>query len=294
VTETRSGDGAVFEIVAVQSGAMSLRSKEFGETFHPVVGPMVEARVLHVEQQRFLERAAGAAEVFTIWDVGLGAAANALAVIGAFRGFSGGALVELHSFDRTLAPLRFALEHAQELSYLTSCAERLRSWIGSGETHTVWGPVHWHLHVEDFRQTIATKRVRAPHAIIYDPYSARSNPELWTLEHFTQLHACLSPAAPCLLTNYTRSTAVRVTLLLAGFFVGRGCATGEKSETTIATNARDLLNAPLDTGWLERVRRSTGSAPLRLRSGNSAAISREDFSALCQHPQFSIPAVVSQ
>jgi hypothetical protein len=40
---------------------------------------------------------------------------------------------------------------------------------------------------------------------------------------------------------------LRVTLLLAGFFVGRGMPTGLKEETTVAANTRSLLDDPLDS-----------------------------------------------
>jgi hypothetical protein len=107
--------GNQFEIVTVASGARSLRSREHGETFHPVVGPMAEARALHVRQQRLLERATATTGPFVIWDVGLGAAANAIAVLEAFTGFTGPVPIELHSFDQTTDPLAFALAHAEKL-----------------------------------------------------------------------------------------------------------------------------------------------------------------------------------
>lgn len=282
-------DQAGFELVTVQTGARSLRSREFGETFHPVVGPMIEAVALHVRQQRLVERAASLPSPFVIWDVGLGAAANAIAALEAFQAARLATRVELHSFDQTTAPLVFALEHAEALGYLAPHLGALQALLESG----IWQSqppldLAWHFHAGDFRQTMTA--APAPHAILYDPYSPTANPELWTLVHFTELHACLDPAAPCLLTNYTRSTAVRVTLLLAGFFVGRGHATGEKNETTIASNALDLLDDPLDTRWLERVRRSTSSAPLRA-GGESARISSDDFRRLCAHPQFALWSV---
>ena len=111
-------DQAGFELVTVQTGVRSLRSREFGETFHPVVGPMIEAVALHVRQQRLVERAALTSGSFVIWDVGLGAAANAIAVLEAFQTAQPPARVELHSFDHTTAPLAFAFEHALELGYL--------------------------------------------------------------------------------------------------------------------------------------------------------------------------------
>lgn len=89
-----------------------------------------------------------------------------------------------------------------------------------------------------------------------------------------------------MLTNYTRSTSARVTMLMAGWFVGRGVPTGEKEETTVAANHMDLLKAPLDAAWLCRVRSSTNSSPLRGRDYGRDPISRKDYAMLAAHPQF--------
>ena len=274
-------DTSLFELVTVQSGARSLRSREFGETFHPVIGPMAEAVALHVRQQRLVARAAATEGPFVIWDVGLGAAANAVAVLEAFAR-EGEGRVELHSFDHTTAPLAFALAHAAALGYLAPHAPAIEHLLAEGSWQAE--RLAWFFHSGDFRVSMSAGP--APHAVIYDPYSPAANPELWTLEHFTALHAALHPARPCLLSNYTRSTAVRVTLLLAGFYVGHGHATGEKDQTTIAANALDLLDEPLDRRWLERVARSTRSAPLRA-SALPGPISDADRQQLAAHPQFS-------
>ena len=110
---------------------------------------------------------------------------------------------------------------------------------------------------------------------------------MWTLEHFTRICSWLCTEVPCLLTNYTRSTAVRVTMLLSGFYVGRGVAIGEKNETTIASNVLELLQKPLDHEWLQSVLRSTNSAPLRKAGGQARErIHPEDFERLRAHPQF--------
>ncbi len=282
VARVSGQDHAGFELVTVQSGARSLRSREFGETFHPVVGPMAEAVELHVRQQRLVERAAETPEPFVIWDVGLGAAANAVAVLEAFHGRRHASVI-LHSFDHTTAPLAFALQHAAELGYLVPHTDAAEGLLAEGFWNA--GALHWQLHVGDFRQRMST--APPPHAILYDPYSPQSNPTLWTLEHFSAMRVRLGAGVPCLLTNYTRSTAVRVTLLLAGFYVGRGGATGEKEETTIASNELGLLDLPLDRRWIERVHRSTRSAPLRAENSVAKRISEEDWSRLAAHPQFS-------
>jgi tRNA U34 5-methylaminomethyl-2-thiouridine-forming methyltransferase MnmC len=277
-----SHDIEEFEIVTVQSGVRSLRSRANGETFHPVIGPMAEAVALHVRQQRLVERAEKSVGPFVIWDVGLGAAANAVAVLEALA-TRPAVSVELHSFDETTAPLAFALQHAEALGYLEPHTSAVRQLLAHDMWITRTKGLRWVFHPGDFRTTM--KGAPSPHAILYDPYSPATNPGLWTMEHFAALHACLDPARPCLLTNYTRSTAVRVTLLLAGFFVGCGHATGEKDQTTVAANTPDLLDDPLDASWLRRVERSTRSAPHRAH-GAHPRILPEDMEKLRQHPQF--------
>lgn len=283
-----------FSLVTVTSGARSLRSIEHGETFHPVVGPMAEARALHVEQSRLVERAGECARPFVIWDVGLGAGANAIAVIEALSEARCPARVELRSFDCTSEPLEFALHHADELAYLPRWREPVGRLIESGRA--VAGNVDWHFHRGDFREFVRESRdvvresrdvVRAPRtagvpgpdAILYDPYSPEANPGMWTLEHFTRLRACLDETRPCTLTSYSRSTAVRVTLKLAGFFVGYGGGIGEKNQTTMAATHRELLAQPLGVEWLGRVSRSTRGAPLRERPA-PGPISQDDLAAL--------------
>ncbi|HYR59253.1 MAG TPA: hypothetical protein VEO95_11505, partial [Chthoniobacteraceae bacterium] len=72
---------------------------------------------------------------------------------------------------------------------------------------------------------------------------------------------------------------------LAGFFAGRGAPTGEKDETTLASNEPALLARPFDRDWLTRVRRSTAAAPLR-DGGVAGPITADDFARLAAHPQF--------
>jgi queuine tRNA-ribosyltransferase len=272
-----------FEIVTLKSGVKSLRSLAHQETFHPVTGAVAEANALHVAQQRLRERAGAMREKFVIWDVGLGAAGNALAAIEALAGRE--ADVELHSFDKTTAPLKFALAHANDLPDVAARMSLLTELLRTGSTNV--SHIRWTLHLGDFHEQIKTGSLEAPGSIFYDPYSHTVNPEMWTLEHFTRVFRRLRADVPCLLTNYTRSTAVRVTMLLSGFFVGRGVAIGEKNETTIASNALELLEKPLGLAWLESVLRSSNSAPLcEAREEAGGKIRAEDFERLRTHSQF--------
>ncbi len=285
-----------FELVALTGGIYSLRALENGQTFHPVVGPVAEAEAIHVGGTRLVERANALppGETFVIWDVGLGAAANALTAIRTLStACERTGEITLHSFDATFGPLDFAFENRLALGYPCGYEPEIEALRRDG---TAWvplinsGTVRWQAHLGDFPSLLASEEsFPTPHAVFYDPYSPGVNREMWTLEMFTALHARLRPETPCLLTTYTRSTAVRVTLLLAGFFVGVGGATGEKDETTVATNAAALLERPLGRDWLEKkVYASTNAAPLRAGSAIDARgpISEADFEMLRAHPQF--------
>jgi tRNA U34 5-methylaminomethyl-2-thiouridine-forming methyltransferase MnmC len=109
---------------------------------------------------------------------------------------------------------------------------------------------------------------------------------MWTAALFSDLHRRLDPKRPCAMPTYSRSTMLRVTLLLAGFFVGAGGATGEKEETTIAANTLALLDEPLPRTWLERARRSRSAEPLWEPVYRQAHLSRESWEKLLCHPQF--------
>ena len=109
---------------------------------------------------------------------------------------------------------------------------------------------------------------------------------MWTLPLFSDLFGLLDPQRPCALPTYSRSTLLRVTLLLAGFYVGAGQATGEKEETTIAANTPELIDESLDRKWLERARRSNSAEPLHEPVYRQAPLAAATWQNLREHPQF--------
>ena len=267
-----------YQLIQLPNGAFSLRSERFGETLHPGVGPAVEGESLYVRQLGLRERVARATAPFVIWDVGLGAAANAMAVLRAVPG----PRVHLISFDFTLDPLEFALAHANELQYLRGFEPQVERLLREG--HAELDDLTWEVRLGNFPELIATDALPAPHAILYDAFSPAKNPEMWTQSLFVRLFARLSE--PCSLATYSRSTMVRVGLLLAGFWVGVGSATGEKEETTIAANASDLIETLLDAHWLRRVQRSDSAEPLWDPVFRRAPLAPETLERLRAHPQF--------
>src|SRR5207244_8430533 len=102
-----------YRIVRLNNGVSSVHSLQYRETFHPVIGPAAEAEALYAQQLNLVGRLRKQAGEFVIWDVGLGAAANAVTMLRATRDIP--CALRLISFDATLEPLRFALEHAHLL-----------------------------------------------------------------------------------------------------------------------------------------------------------------------------------
>ena len=273
-----------FYLVTLKSGMKSIRLSNTRQTFHPGIGPLAEANILYVQQQKLIERSSVPGK-FVIWDVGFGAAANAIAAIEALQ--NPVADVEIHSFEKSLDPIRFALTHADELGYIKPHAESIEALL---KNHRIeLNPrLHWHLQLGDFREQMLKKEIPPPNAIFYDPYSLSINIEMWTLEFFEKLRKCMDDQTPCLMTNYTRSTVMRVTWLLAGFYVGVGSTIGEKEETTVASNQLELLDTPLDKRWIERVKHSQSANPIRGTEQLIQPISASDLELLLKHPQFQL------
>jgi tRNA U34 5-methylaminomethyl-2-thiouridine-forming methyltransferase MnmC len=288
-----------YKLVKVASGAHSVHSLAYRETFHPVIGPAAEAEALYVRQTRLLERLETHAGEFVIWDVGLGAAANPLTVLRALSDRSAEHpeawipnAIRFISFDQTVEPLKFALGHAKDLDFLLGYEQQMEQLVRDKTVRFDSGPyrTEWQLHLGDFPSFLnsaAADNLPKPHLIMFDAFSPATNPTMWTLPLFTRLFCLLDPARPCVLPTYSRSTMLRVTLLLAGFFVGVGHATGEKEETTIAANRLDLVEEPLGQRWLQRVRRSSSAEPLHEPIYRQAKLTAETWDRLERHPQWS-------
>jgi tRNA U34 5-methylaminomethyl-2-thiouridine-forming methyltransferase MnmC len=280
-----------YKIVKLVSGVHSVHSLAERETFHPVIGPVAEAEALYVKQLRLPERLATHSGEFVIWDVGLGAAANVLTVLRTTR--STRCPLRILSFDHTLEPLRFALEHAATLGYFTGYESAVETLLSDYRVKFSDGDreIIWELDLGDFPTLIknqsSTIKNFPPHSILFDAFSPAKNPAMWTAPLFADLFHLLDPARPCALPTYSRSTMLRVSLLLAGFYVGAGHATGEKEETTIAANAPTLISEPLDKTWLARARNSTSAEPMWEPIYRQAPLSDETWEKLRRHPQFS-------
>jgi queuine tRNA-ribosyltransferase len=269
--------------VIVKDEVGYIRDTSSGEVMHLGSDPEHEARSLYVEQSRLSERlqeSCGAPLV--VWDVGLGAAANAMAAVLAVERLPAppARRLVLASFENDLDSLRLALDHPGWFKHLRHGAPRalLAEHIWRSDS----GSLEWRLLIGDFAQ----RKFDAPppDLIFFDPFSFKTDQAMWTLNAFRELaKACKDK--PAELFTYTYSTSVRAAMLAAGFYVAKGRATGPKGETTIALSAGAAATAHgrelLGSEWLAKWQRSDAQAPF-----GSAADDDSWREAILSHPQF--------
>lgn len=279
--------------VIVREGVGHVRDLKLGEIMHSVNDPEEEARSLYVEQSRMLDRLNEAeAAPLVVWDVGLGAAANAMAAIRAVEAMRADRSTPLGtappyekrralamvSFENDLDSLLLALRHPAWFRHLRHAAPRAllaeNRWSSPG--------LDWQLFRGDFK----ARKFDAPlpDVVFFDPFSFKTDGALWTLTAFRELANLFTDKAVELFT-FSYSTSVRAAMLAAGFYVAKGRGTGPKGETTIALSPRaaELAHGRelLGREWRAKWHRSDAQTPMG--AGPEDPSWRE---AVNDHPQF--------
>ncbi len=295
----RRGD---YEIHASLCGTFnSIRQISSGEVMHSVSAPSEEAERLYIAQSRLAERLrtrdqATDMEPLVIWDVGLGAASNAMAAITCAERVRKAGTIDVSetptrrlrviSFERDLDPLALAARYASHFPHLRHAAPP--ALLRDGRWSDASGQIEWGLRHGDFLNEFEASA--APDLIFYDPFSAKTDTGLWTAEVFSRVRRhCVAGPRPTELYTYSAATSVRVALLRAGWWVAEGVGTGPKATTTIAFAGRpagvDSAAAPgrlLGADWLARWRRSGAKFPADLPEAERPVFER----SIESHPQF--------
>lgn len=281
-----------YEVHRAPQGFSSIRQRSSGEVMHSVNAPTEEANRLYIEQSVLASRLVQkptSSDPLVIWDVGLGAAFNAMAAIQCFtscyteQGTPALRPLQIVSFESNLDPLTLATKHPSDFPHIRHAAPISILKQGGWEHHS--GLLQWELRKDDFRTCFDAAPV--PDLIFYDPFSFKTDKDLWTVELFARIFQhCAHKSAE--LYTYSASTAVRAALLVAGFFVAEGVGTGPKATTTVAfsraSGAREHPHSPqlLGQPWLGRWRRSHTKFPTTLDSEAQARCT----SLIENHQQF--------
>lgn len=273
----RDGD---FELVTLKNGHRAVRHLGHGEVMHPAVGPWAEACALYVEQLGLAGALAAPGPALVVYDVGLGAGTNAVAALTRAAALPGPRrALRIESFEVDLAPLRLALADAAGFPFLQPWAAAARALADTGAWEDVAQGLAWRLHGGDALAALGREDLPPADLVFFDPFSPAANPGMWTPAALARVLARCGPRAR--LATYSASTRTRVSLLLAGFHVGAGHATGLKGETTVAAVRREDLAEPLGARWLARWERSSARAP-----HGADGLTPSDETRLRQHPQW--------
>jgi queuine tRNA-ribosyltransferase len=284
-----------YEVHVARRGFASIRHVQSGEIMHACTPPMDEALSLYVEQAQLAERLwlgasedPSTAEPLILWDIGLGAAANAMAAILCYEEQAAAHPVRglrIVSFENDLDSLRLAFRSDHLFRYLHHSAPAgiLSAGVWQSSTHA---GLSWRLVEGDFFATLA-QTTPGPDLIFYDLFSGKTHAEAWMLCSFRRILASCGDRGAELFT-YTASTAARVAMLGAGFYVARGRATDDKPESTIAFTRAALEHGTasrhelLGADWLARWKRSGAKFPPDLSADDYATFEQ----MILQHDQF--------
>ena len=251
------------EIVTTRSGARAVRDRLTGEVMHSAVGPTIESLTLYVTASRLRERLMETSETsspLVLLDVGLGAGSNAALSLRVSEELPSTARrLEILSFDRSLAAMELALadQGREEFGFAGIAHDAGRAIVQHGLAETP--RTTWRLFLGDLPGTLSHVAPASADIVYWDPFSPKVNPSLWSFASFTGLRRVCRQGAT--VHTYSQATRVRSALLLAGFHVGMGTATGQKESTTIAGVGAPPGAKLLDRRWLERLGRSSAPFP---------------------------------
>ncbi len=240
-----------------------MRERACGEVMHPGSGPRVEAEAIYVAPSRLAARLQEGGSPLVLFDVGLGAATNAIAAWQVSEAQSPMSRhLEIVSFERDLDALELALKpenaDAFGLTKDGANAHAAASALLAGGRHET-PRTSWRLCLGDIATTLRAMPDAYADIVFWDLFSPRTAPALWTVSMFRALRrACRDGAT---VHTYSASTSTRSGLLLGGFAVGVGDRTGDRDETTIAATRLEDLARPLGASWLERLSRSSAPFP---------------------------------
>lgn len=220
------------EKVETSDGTLTLFNSEYNQTYHSTTGAYEEAMEKYV-------RPSGLIKGMAVLDYCFGLGYNTLAAIEFAGGLDAGLSIVVLENDAKmllqLGTIKFADEKRQELYRLliqpilaALCSDKtdFQYSVGTNRVRVIVGDAR-----EKLPLVLRTSDRRFD-VILFDPFSPKACPHLWTREVFAQCYMALK--SPGVLTTYSCASSVRKAMVSVGFIVSDGPSVGRRSPSTIA------------------------------------------------------------
>ena len=221
-----------YSVVRTRDGTQTLHSLRYGEAMHSVSGAYQESLLKHVNASGILSKTK---ESLHVLDIGFGIGFNTLALIVGF-------LEKKTSSHLSVISLESLFDFLPLLDLIAFGDERDRSFELIKKTMREGSYTSPRLSITllcgDARETIRSIRDIAFDAVFHDPFSPAKNPELWSVEFFSEMRRLVDPQG--VITTYSSAPQIRSAFLEAGFLIGRGPSVGPKREGTLASVCGDI------------------------------------------------------
>lgn len=225
------------EIVETRDGSKTLYDREKQVHYRNMSGARTESRCVFVEGSGLVARAAP----WRILELGFGAAVNFTQTLEAFETHrAAGGRIEYHAVEyAAVAPEHLEFHDSEAGELARRALEQLQVDDGVARVTSDDGLVGLHVHPVQWLDFEVPEF--DAHAVFYDPFGPRSEPESWTRECFENARRHI--AADGVLATYSAATHVKRKLFEAGFWVASAPAPGRKREVTFASADRATLES---------------------------------------------------
>jgi len=227
--------------VVTKDGSITYHNPKYDETYHTKAGAIAEALVKYVQPCNLDELAKKQKEIH-ILDVCFGLGYNSLMAIHVIKETNPDCKIMIYVLenDKEIISKIPGLDiNMPEFTIIKDFAE----WVieSSGKhLHYNKGDISIDLMLGDARDEIkkmAKNKIRFD-CVLFDPFSPKKCPELWTEEFFKDIRLVCKEST--VLTTYSCARIVRENLYKAGFKVKDGPVFGRKSPATVAYLSQTL------------------------------------------------------
>jgi chorismate dehydratase len=200
-----------YRLVMTDDGTPSLWSEEFGQLMHTTDGALAEALWKHLVPCGVLDKAGSR----SVLDIGFGLGYNVLAT--ADEALRRGVSMTIVSLEYCNDAEAFVREIEYPAQFPQTGELIKRAYCDGRATQD---DITVMVRFGDARKTIVAMAAEGLRfdAIYQDPFSPAKNPELWTLDYFSNLKSIMADDG--MMTTYSAAVQVRRALVEAGFHIG--------------------------------------------------------------------------